>query len=328
VQDDEEVVVSVAGGRVEGGEELRVGRYGADGQRNSGFGANGESRIVEPNQTRPADILIGPEGKISIPGPLCCIGGTPLFGEGFSLARFLANGEPDSHLAGAGHLFISTPGAESSIVAATQTGNGRVIVAFEESTERVSTVDNVAKIAPSGALAPHFGRHGRLRLYPRVGAAGVSAIAVDGKNRLVGVGWDGRVDFFRLDPRGGRDRTFNGGQSVQAPYGNGGITDYSIGIQSNGRIVALAEVGCCGNAQGFALIALRGGTSHVRCQGKWATIVGTRKRDQLIGTPHRDVIAALGGADEVRGLGGPDLICGGKGKDELFGGAGRDEVRQ
>ncbi|MGE5281465.1 MAG: hypothetical protein ACM3N0_03925 [Chloroflexota bacterium] len=328
VQPDGGVVVSVAGGRVEGGEELRVARFLADGRRDPGFGTGGESRIVEPNQTRPADILIGPSGSISVPSPLCCLGGTRLFGEGFSLARFLADGQPDTRLAGSGRLFFPTPGAEGSVVAATQTRNGRVIVAFEESTERVSTVDNVAKITPSGALAPHFGRKGRLRLYPRVGSSGVSAIAVDAKGRLVGTGWSGRVNVFRLGSNGSRDRTFNGGQSVQVPYGNGGITDYSIAVQSGGRIVVLAEVGCCGESQGFALIGVRGGTSHIRCLGRRATIVGTRKADKLIGTPHRDVIAALGGRDEVRGLGGPDLICGGKGVDKLFGGAGRDEVKQ
>jgi Ca2+-binding RTX toxin-like protein len=247
---------------------------------------------------------------------------------GFSLARFLADGRPDVLLAGSGRLFFPTPGAEGSVVAATQTRNGRVIVAFEESTEHVSTVDNVARIAPSGALAPHFGRKGRLRLFPRVGSSGVSALAVDAKGRLVGTGWSGRVNVFRLRSDGGRDRTFNGGQSVHVPYGTGGITDYSIAVQSSGRIVVLAEVGCCGERQGFALIGVRGGTSHTRCLKHKATIVGTRGRDELIGTPHRDVIAALGGKDKVRGLGGPDIICGGKGRDTLLGGPGRDTVRQ
>ena len=34
------------------------------------------------------------------------------------------------------------------------------------------------------------------------------------------------------------------------------------------------------------------------CQGKRATIVGTKKRDHIIGTPHRDVIWAGGGPDK------------------------------
>lgn len=62
------------------------------------------------------------------------------------------------------------------------------------------------------------------------------------------------------------------------------------------------------------------------CQGKRATIVGTRKKNLLIGTRHRDIIWAGAGADTLLGRGGKDLICGGKGADALIGGTGRDRL--
>jgi len=62
------------------------------------------------------------------------------------------------------------------------------------------------------------------------------------------------------------------------------------------------------------------------CQGKTATIVGTRGADRITGTGKADVIAGLGGDDVIVGLGGPDRICGGPGADRLLGGRGDDDL--
>ena len=63
-----------------------------------------------------------------------------------------------------------------------------------------------------------------------------------------------------------------------------------------------------------------------KCQGKVATIVGTKKADILKGTAKRDVIVARGGADRIYAKGGSDLICAGKGNDVVFGGPGADTI--
>jgi hypothetical protein len=68
---------------------------------------------------------------------------------------------------------------------------------------------------------------------------------------------------------------------------------------------------------------VKGGPA-IRCRGKFATLVGTAKRDRIRGTKKRDVIVGRGGNDLIRGLGGNDLICGDPGKDRLIGGKGRD----
>jgi RTX calcium-binding nonapeptide repeat (4 copies) len=69
-----------------------------------------------------------------------------------------------------------------------------------------------------------------------------------------------------------------------------------------------------------------GGGSHPTCDGKQATIVGTRHADHLKGTRHADVIVGLGGDDTIEGLAGNDTICGGEGNDHLIGGPGRDKL--
>ncbi len=73
-----------------------------------------------------------------------------------------------------------------------------------------------------------------------------------------------------------------------------------------------------------ATVASPASAAKPRCQGKVATIVGTRKADKLVGTAKRDVIVAKGGADRIYGRGGNDLICAGTGNDLVVGGPGAD----
>lgn len=324
VQPDGKVVVTTEGSRVGEGQELRVARYLGDGLLDPAFGTGGVSTIALPTQTRPADVLLSPTGTITVGSPYCCVGGTSLFGEGFSLTRLLGDGRPDPGFAGSGQLRFHTPGAEGLVESMALAPDGGTIVLFEERTETVSTVDNLAKLTPAGSLDPGFGQAGRLRTFHRVESVLPSAMAADGKGRIVAAGSDEKIGAFRLLPNGGVDRTFNGGlASMSRSTGRA----MSVELQSSGRIVVLGESGCC-TSRGFALVAYSGGNSRVRCQKHKATIVGTAGRDELVGTKRRDVIAALGGKDKVRGLSGADVICGGPGRDTLLGGPGQDQIRQ
>jgi uncharacterized delta-60 repeat protein len=329
VQADGKILVAGEGDRGPDSSQLILARYLPNGEFDPSFGSGGEAVLTLGTQSVPAGVLLGSGGSVYVPAPRCCGGSGPLFGGGFSVARFLSNGQPDPGWAGGGTLFFPTTGAEGAVEAAAPAPDGGIFVVFEESTPTVSTVGNVVELGPDGTPDRNFGRGGRIRLYPRIGNTDPTGIAVDRQGRIVGVGWEGQVSLFRLRPDGSADRTFNGGQNLLVPYGGDASTPYLVGVQSSGRIVALGESGsCCGGSKGFALIGLLGGTDHTRCMGHRATIVGTRGPNEIVGTPHRDVIAALGGRDTVRGLGGDDLICGGRGRDKLFGGAGRDVVKQ
>jgi len=327
VQPDGKILVAAETNREPDSSELILARYLPNGEFDPGFGSGGEVAMTMGTQMRPANVLVDPGGNISVPGPGCCVGGTPLFGEGLSVARFLTNGAPAASWAGSGRLFLPTPGAQSSVEGVALAPDGGMFVVFEESTSTVSTVGNIVKLLPDGAPDANFGNGGRIALFSRVGSVSPYGIAIDRQGRIVGVGWDGRISVFRLRADGSADRTFNGGQRLVLPYGGGTSMPYMVGLQSSGRIIAFGDSGCCGG-KGFALIGMHGGTDHTRCLKHKATIVGTNGPDEITGTPRRDVIASLGGKDTVRGLSGADLICGGKGRDKIFGGAGRDQVRQ
>jgi uncharacterized delta-60 repeat protein len=321
VQGDGKVVFAVEGTREDPGERLEVGRYLANGEPDSGFGTSGTAVVTLSTRTRPAGVMLGPNGTITVAMPQSG-GGSPQFGNGLSLARLLANGSPDPGFGG-GRLLFPTPGMEATVQAAALGPDGSTFVVFEEGTEFRATSDNVVKLTPGGALDPTFGGDGRIRLFDRgIDAAGSDDVVVDAKGRLVGTGWSGTAVAYRLRADGGTDRTFNGGQSLPFPAGSPRQRALAIGLQSDGGIVALGESGLA--MKSFGVIRLKGGTDRSRCLGHKATIVGTQRRDELTGTPRRDVIAALGGNDEVRGLSGADLICGGKGHDRLLGGPGHD----
>jgi len=327
VQPDGKILAAVEGG--EGSSEssiLRVARFLGNGERDPGFGQAGETAIAMPTRSRPAGIAIDPVGDISLAAPQCC-GGQPLFGNGISLVRLLATGQPDPVFNGGRPLVYPTPEAQSTVEAAAMAPHGAMVLAFEEDKGNSATVGNLVKVLPSGAFDQGFGHDGRVFAPARVGATTPSGLAVDSRGRIVGLGWDGSISFFRLNANGTVDRTFNGGQHVLVSFGGNQEAPLAVALESTGRIVALAETSCCG-PKTFALLALRGDTDRTRCLGRRATIVGTRGPDKLVGTRRRDVIAGLGGKDTIRGLGGADLICGGKGRDKILGGPGHDRIRQ
>lgn len=325
VQGDGKILVAGEGERGPTGSVLHLTRFLPSGELDPSFGSNGEATMTLGTRSRPVGILPGPDGSISVATPQCC-GGTVQFGNGFSLARFLADGRPDPGFDGDGQMLFQTPEAQAPVEAATLAPDGSLFVSFEEDRGYQATQGNVVKLSPSGVIDPTFGGGGRLWLYNR-DADNPDDLVVDPQGRLVGVGGSGDISFFRLRPDGGRDRTFKGGQQVSFRIGRAREIAIEVGLQSDGQIVALGESDCC-TPKLYGLIRLRGGTDRSRCLGRRATVVGTRKRDELTGTPRRDVVAALGGNDTVRALGGADLICGGTGKDQLFGGAGKDQAQQ
>jgi poly-gamma-glutamate synthesis protein (capsule biosynthesis protein) len=64
----------------------------------------------------------------------------------------------------------------------------------------------------------------------------------------------------------------------------------------------------------------------VSCEGRRATVLGTRGDDALEGTDGDDVVVARGGADTILGWAGDDVICAGPGDDYVDAGYGTDRV--
>ncbi len=138
----------------------------------------------------------------------------------------------------------------------------------------------------------------------------------------------GNLTVLRRLADGGPDSTFAGGALARL-RSIGRTRVAASGLQGGSSLVILGSAGPCYRScppPKTFLVRYLGGDSASRCQGKRATIVGTRHGERLFGTRHSDVIAALGGNDIVFGRGGNDLVCGGRGNDRLVGGKGRDRL--
>jgi uncharacterized delta-60 repeat protein len=323
VQADGKVLVAYEAQGTGSDGRLVVARLLADGNVDLGFGENG-IRTIPSTYTHPAALAFRQNGGFDIGLSRCCRG------EGGSdvnvgVDRFLPNGSLDPSLAGTGLGLV--PRATPSYLEAIAAGpGGRVyVVANEESRGSI-----LLRLQPGGSLDPGFGKGGEVSLGRVFGlGTNVAQIAVDGSGRILGVvGYYGAGSHvFRLRKNGTPDPTFAAGKAVELSNPGINASSSGFGLQSGGRIVLTLEAGSS-SGHGYSLARLVGGSSHVRCLGKRATIVGTKAAEKIVGTRGRDVIAALGGADSVRGFGGDDLICGGNGSDKLFGGGGSDKVRQ
>jgi Domain of unknown function (DUF5122) beta-propeller len=154
VQADGKVVVAVGSA-----EELRVVRYLPSGERDPGFGNAGEATMTLGTRSRPAGLLLGSSGTISLAAPQCC-GGSPPYGEGIGFARFLANGQPDPGLAGSGHTLLATPGARGNVGAAALAPDGGVYIVFEVDSDTSATVGTWSSCGRTGRPIPPSARTG------------------------------------------------------------------------------------------------------------------------------------------------------------------------
>jgi Ca2+-binding RTX toxin-like protein len=150
----------------------------------------------------------------------------------------------------------------------------------------------------------------------------VIAVGFNGGKRVVASNAGPGPDLFN-DPSGiafDRRGHLVVGDTTQVPDRRGIVIRVAPGTGAT-RLLSRGGDGLDGLVSARALTVV-----PPRCGGRFATIVGTSRRDTLRGTAGRDVIAGLGGNDVVEGRGGNDVLCGGPGRDRLIGGGGRDRV--
>ena len=187
-------------------------------------------------------------------------------GTDFTLVRYRPNGTLDPTFSGGG-VVRTTFGYQDSANSVAIDSAGR-IVAAGVSTEPSAGLSHayrsaVARYLPSGNLDPTFSGDGRQVLDYTDEQLGVTAVAVDDRNRIVLGGGDyvfqGSSHFaiFRLRANGALDPSFAGhGKATALPGG----WAYSVAIDPAGRIVAAgyAIVPSGGYAFGLARFTPRG----------------------------------------------------------------------
>jgi uncharacterized delta-60 repeat protein len=328
LQSDGKIVVagSLRRGAENGGAaDLLLARYLSNGAPDAGFGQQGTVASNFLPNDQPVALAITSDGRLVVAVEECCSG------RGRSVvARFFQDGSLDG-----GFSTQVGAGSSTSLSEVLPLANGKLYVMGNQTVRGRGSSSFIARLLENGRPDRKFGRGGTISLGSNASSS-IDHAAIDDAGRLVlgGSGADAKLGdalwVMRRLGNGRPDRTFAGGWQQRLGLGSVSEVDALV-LQSTGRIVVLGESAECFRACSSwhpVLLRFLGGDSGVRCMGRKATIVGTRRGEVLKGTGHRDVIAGLAGNDRIKGRGGNDLICGGPGKDRIDGGPGRNRVHQ
>lgn len=325
----------VATGRSVSG-EAPVGRVTAAGEPDGSFGLGG-LRYLDPSTGTDQGRAIHAFADGSL-----LIGGNS--GDGAFLAKLDVNGEPVAGFGTAGVAVhdLGTAASESGTIHDLHVlADGRILAAGSASSAPGGvTLLFVARFTPSGDLDPGFASGGVFRADPTGEADEANAMAVLPDGRILVAGTrdsdptkSGDTWLLRLTADGQPDPSFGPGGELIASASAGSDAASGLALQPDGRAV-VAGNSFGGDSSGLQLMLGRfaeavpaapaAAPRIIRCKGRVATIVGTRKRDRLVGTRKRDVIVAFGGNDLILARGGNDIVCAGAGRDVARGGGGRD----
>jgi uncharacterized delta-60 repeat protein len=260
VQGDQKIVV--VGSAVNGGlMTLAVARYGSDGQLDTSFNTTGkvltDVSFLEhgtSGTSKAQAIAIQADGRILVAGSSVQSGHTEM-----ALVRYTTEGALDPTFGGNGIVTNQIADHAWAYDLAIQ-ADGKVVVAGHVDmtgapTARIALI----RYLGNGTLDPTFGSSGVTTTI--IGSSGSEAqslaLQADGKIVIAGGASDGSHDNFalaRYTPSGTLDPTFGSGGIFTTPVGSGGSIAHDVGIQVDGRIIAVGRAE--GGGDDFAVIRL------------------------------------------------------------------------
>ncbi|MFC8450639.1 calcium-binding protein [Kitasatospora sp. NPDC057223] len=246
VQSDGRIVAAgVTGG------DFALARLAADGSLDTGFGTGGR---VTTDFSGGADqaraVAVQPDGRIVAAGYT----GNSVGDYDFALARYTANGSPDTGFDGDGKVTTSFGGVEFGHAVAVQP-DGRIVAAGYTGGDFA-----LARYNTNGSLDGGFGTGGRVTT--DFGRSEVAyAVAVQSDGRIVVAGDTVAVDLSdfalaRYNVNGSLDTGFSGDGRVTTDFNGGLDHGLATAVQSDGRILA---AGYGGPGHDFALARYEGG---------------------------------------------------------------------
>jgi uncharacterized delta-60 repeat protein len=215
-------------------ELLEDRRLLAAGALDATFGTTGLATAAFPSQVVAQTSAIEPDGKLLVAGGIQLNQGSP---DALAVARFNADGTPDTTFGTEGTVVLADAGTVQHIVVEP---DGGILLAGLDS---AGGGNLLTRLTDTGAVDATFGKSGAVSLPGLVGAS----IVLESDGKIVAVGDEpGKYDVVRLQADGSFDPTFGtAGVSVDPmPQGSSG-SFYGVAdavIQPDGSIVTSAMV--------------------------------------------------------------------------------------
>lgn len=225
-------------------ERFALARYGArSGRLDRSFGKDG-TVTGKPNLGAASGLATTPDGDIVV------VGSTPEpgrvdHGTSFALEEFRPSGRPNLSFGKNGSTFVqvsNTDNERSEATAVAVGSTGKIVVAGTAGCPRGEICFTVALFLRNGRLDRSFGHGGVFRM---PGGIEATAVAIDGRNRVVATG--GEEGYFitvRLTGRGRLDKSFGSGGIVVHRQRNsfkelyaGDLGPKALAIEEDGSIV-------------------------------------------------------------------------------------------
>lgn len=265
-------VVAVGSSRSSGSPNaMTIARHLADGGLDPTFGNSG--LVIAAYAGRDAyayAVSIRPDGKIVVVG-YSEDAQTPNASANFEIARFGADGVPDSTFGGTGRVTLDIRGTDDRVgaLALGQAGTTLVAGSTKETSALTGRYDiAAARLTDDGSLDTTFGTGGKFVSAFGTGTQRGSGVAVAPTGEVVVGGWSSGAasdDFavLRLSARGALDPAF--GSFGVATNDFAGRTDRStrVLLQEDGRVIALGTsgIGAQSDTYGISVARLLAGGS-------------------------------------------------------------------
>jgi uncharacterized delta-60 repeat protein len=230
-------------------DDFTLARYNANGTLDSSFGTGG---IVRTNFNNSFDyseaILIQPDGKIVAAG--YSFNGSFF---DFALARYNADGTPDTTFDGDGMLTTDFTGGDDLAFSLALQTDGKLVAAGVTGTDF-----GLARYNPNGSLDATFDEDGKVSTsINNFDAAYALAVQTDGKIVAAGetdAGTNSDFALVRYNADGSLDTGFDADGKVTTAIGGGNEFAEALTIQTGGKIIAAGHsFNAAGNAD-FALV--------------------------------------------------------------------------
>ena len=248
LQPDGKIVVAGFSTAAATSDDFALARYNANGTLDTSFGSGGHVvTVFDTDYDDAYAVLLQPDGKIAAVGAAGNATGTQYF---FALARYNADGSPDSSFGSGGKVTTAIGSKDDEAFAGALQPDGKIVAGgYMRGSSGSQRLFALVRYNGNGSLDATFGSGGNVTAsigtYDYVDGL---ALQPDGKIVAAGIvspsGVSGDSDFgvARYNADGSLDPTFGSGGFVTISFGSTSQVGQAMALQPNGKIVVVGDV--------------------------------------------------------------------------------------